>query len=164
MDLSKFVEVDPKYSQIVLEISDVLLNSSINDFIQQLQKKKLVPSNQIFHTQEGGNEIITLLLYVGSLDQVVFVYSFLKQEKNKYVVNLRRFEKANLFGRGAFGLLKNVASGKVRTLDLEIDLFRNVGKMAKGISTPSPLNKDANEWAQFHFARITTVFNSVFSV
>ena len=146
MDLSKFVEVGTNYEPIRISSSQNTLNEVINTFTQKTIQGKIVGASQISRVNLDGKNSILFHLYVGSMDQVVFAYSF-ENIDNDVEISLRVFEKANIVGKALWGITRNVFAGVPRTLDLEINLLKNTGKLAKGLTTKSPLGNESNESA-----------------
>ncbi len=162
MDLKYFTEVESNYVPIILTMSSLSRQTAINEFIRKIQEQKISSPKYIFHDKYEEYETLAFHIFAGFYDQAVFEYVFVV-DGIRTLVAVKRFERANVVGKSLFGILRNVASGKPRTFDLEVDLFKNVGKLTGGIAYPSPLGKESSNLVDINCKLINSVFLAVFS-
>lgn len=140
MNLEKFVEVSAGFDDVVFA-SKERVGVIKNRFKENLVKTKRFPANQIHEINLDGSEWLCVHFYVEFLDQVVMAYN-LEEVGDGIFVQARRFEKANVAGMALLNIAKNTVKGRPLK-----GFLGNMGKIAGGVISPSPLNKVAQTMA-----------------
>lgn len=153
MNLQDYIEVAHNFEPIVVKSSAAKVSQLKTLFQDKVKSLKLVPPKQIYNLSLDGKEYLVYQLYVEMADQAVFAYCIEATDKN-IEIHVRRFEKANVAGKALWSIAKNIFGGQPRTLQKEANLIKNVGKLSKGLTSSSPLGKDALYWADEYFGRM----------
>lgn len=151
MNLQNFIEVEHNFEPIIIYNGALHATELQRLFEERVKKERCF--NLPKHIAFEGEKYIVYHELVGTFDRIAFAYC-IQIVNNDIIVHVRRFEKANIVGKAAWSIAKNVFSGEQRTLKKEINLGKSISKLTKGMITASPLGAQSLVWADDYFRKI----------